>query len=255
MLTLTNISKVFPDGTIALKEINLTVPKGQFVVVLGPSGSGKTTLIKSINGAIKPNSGSVSVFDGKYLLKQDKELRDQLGVIFQEFNLIENLSSINNVLTGLLFSSSRIWSLFYIFTKVQRLMALECLDRVGLSYKAYSRVSTLSGGQKQRVGIARAIIKKPTILLADEPVASLDPVIARDILTLIRDLSKEFGITVVCSLHQVDLAFEFSDRIVGLHDGEIILDAKPEKITKQAIQSIYMGSVKGLTFGDKNANE
>lgn len=254
MLTLSNISKVFSDGTSALKTIDLMIPKGQFVVVLGPSGSGKTTLINSINGAIKPDSGSITFSDGTKLLSDNKKLRDQLGVIFQEFNLVENLSVINNVLTGLLSSSSKLWSLFYLFSKTQRLTALECLDRVGLLHKAYSRVSTLSGGQKQRVGIARAIVKRPAILLADEPVASLDPLIARDILTLIRDLSKDIGITVVCSLHQVDLALEFSDRLVGLRDGKIVIDAKPEDVSDEDIHTIYEGSAKGMTFGVKKEN-
>lgn len=254
MITLTNISKVFPDGTLALKTINLMIPKGQFVVVLGPSGSGKTTIIKSINGTIKPDSGSIAFFDDKEILSDNKKLRDQLGVVFQEFNLVENLSGINNVLTGLLSSSSKLWSLFYIFSKTQRLMALDCLNRVGLLHKAYSRVSTLSGGQKQRIGIARAIIKRPTILLADEPVASLDPLIARDVLTLIRDLSKDMGITVLCSLHQVDLALEFSDRIVGLRDGEIIIDAKTEDVSNHDIRAIYEGSARGMIFGVKKEN-
>ena len=255
LLFLNNVSKVFPDGTLALKNVDLEIPKGQFLVILGPSGSGKSTLINTINGAIKLTEGSVTFSDEANPTNSANTLRKQLGVIFQEFNLIENLSSINNVLTGLLFSSNRFWSLLYVFTKAQRLLALEALHRVGLLHKAYARVSTLSGGQKQRIGIARAIIKKPTVLLADEPVASLDPVIARDILALIRDLSKEFGITVVCSLHQVDLALQFSDRIVGLHDGEIILDEKPEHITNKSIQTVYGAGTMGLTFGGENASE
>ena len=147
-----------------------------------------------------------------------------MGVVFQDFNLVDNLSSINNVLSGLLFSSNKLLSSLFFFDRKQKLQALECLEQVGILDKAYARVSTLSGGQKQRVGIARAIVKKPKLLLADEPVASLDPVIAYDIMSLLRDLSKRFGITVVCSLHQVDLALEFADRIVGLSEGKIMIN-------------------------------
>ena len=161
-----------------------------------------------------------------------------MAVVFQDF-VGGNLSSINNVLTGLLFSSNKLLSLLYLFTKEQKLSALEWLRRVGLLNKSYSRVSTLSGGQQQRVGIARALIKKPTILLADEPVASLDPVIARDVMTLIRDLSKELGITVICSLHQVDLALEFADRIVRLRAGKVVIDSEPEHLTPADVKSIY----------------
>ena len=189
--------------------------------------------------------------DEERIVTDEKVLRKQMGVVFQDFNLVENLSCINNVLSGLLFSSNKLLSSLF-FTKKQKLQALECLEQVGILEKAYTRVSTLSGGQKQRVGIARAIVKKPKLLLADEPVASLDPVIAHDIMTLLRKLSIKFGITVVCSLHQVDLALEFADRIVGLSDGKIVIDSKPEKIKIDEIRTMYSGKTKGLTFGIDN---
>ncbi len=249
MLELNNITKIFSDGTAALNGVNLTVKEGEFVVLLGPSGSGKTTLIRSVNGLVKPDAGTIK-FQGRSTLKDsNKYLRNQLGVVFQDFNLVENLSCLNNVLTGLLFSSNRFLSIFYLFNRKQKLQALDVLSRVGLLEKAYSRVSTLSGGQKQRVGIARAIVKKPALLLADEPVASLDPAISMAIMELLRNLSKEFGVTVICSLHQVDLALKFSDRIIGLADGKIIINSQTKIIKKSKIEEMYRGKTHGLTFG------
>ena len=160
-------------------------------------------------------------------------------MIFQEFNLVNNLSAINNVLTGLLNSSSKFLSMFYLFTKEQKLEALKALETVGLLNKAYERVDELSGGQRQRIGIARAIIKRPKLLLADEPVASLDPKAANLIMSLLKKINKEFKITIVCNLHQVELASKYSDRIVGLLEGEIMFDKTASNINKTAISEIY----------------
>ena len=160
-------------------------------------------------------------------------------MIFQDFNLVNNLSAINNVLTGLLNSSSKFLSMFYLFNKDQKLEALKALETVDLLDKAYSRVDELSGGQRQRVGIARAIIKKPKLLLADEPVASLDPKAANLIMSLLKKINQEFNITVVCNLHQVELATKYSDRIVGLLDGEIIFDKPSSQIDKMSVNQIY----------------
>ena len=160
-------------------------------------------------------------------------------MIFQDFNLVNNLSAINNVLTGLLNSSSKFLSMFYLFTKEQKLEALQSLETVGLLKKAYKRADELSGGQRQRVGIARAIIKKPLLLLADEPVASLDPKAAELIMSLLKKVNRESNITVICNLHQVDLASKYSDRIVGLLDGEIKFDQPASNIDKIGIKQIY----------------
>ena len=160
-------------------------------------------------------------------------------MIFQEFNLVNNLSAINNVLTGLLNSSSKFLSMFYLFTKEQKLEALKALETVGLLNKAYERVDELSGGQRQRIGIARAIIKRPKLLLADEPVASLDPKAANFDNVIIKKINKEFEITVICNLHQVELASKYSDRIVGLLDGEIMFDKIKSNVNKTAINEIY----------------
>jgi phosphonate transport system ATP-binding protein len=239
MLEINNLKKTFEGGTEALRGVNLKVKKGEFLSILGPSGSGKTTLLRSINGLESIEKGEIffdtEQIDEKYLPIVQKKT----GMIFQDFNLVNNLSSINNVLTGVLNSSSKFLSMFYLFTKEQKLEALKALETVGLLNKAYNRVDELSGGQRQRVGIARAIIKKPLLLLADEPVASLDPKAANLIMSLLKKINKEFNITVICNLHQMDLATKYSDRIVGLLDGEIIFDQPATNINKTSISQIY----------------
>jgi len=239
MLEINNLKKTFNTGTEALRGVNLKVKKGEFLSILGQSGSGKTTLLRSINGLESIDSGEI-FFDNKKI--NDAYLPDvqkKTGMIFQEFNLVNNLSSINNVLTGLLNSSSKFLSMFYLFTKEQKLEALKALETVGLLNKAYNRVDELSGGQRQRVGIARAIIKKPKLLLADEPIASLDPKAANLIMSLLKKINKEFNITIICNLHQIELASEYSDRVVGLLDGEIIFDKPASNLNKMSINQIY----------------
>jgi len=239
MLEINNLKKTFDNGTEALNGVNLKVKKGEFLSILGPSGSGKTTLLRSINGLESIDNGKISFENEKINKVNLPEIQKKTGMIFQEFNLVNNLSAINNVLTGLLNSSSKFLSMFYLFTKEQKLEALKALETVGLLNKAYQRVDELSGGQRQRVGIARAIIKRPKLLLADEPVASLDPKAANLIMSLLKKINKEFEITVICNLHQVELASKYSDRIVGLLEGEIMFDKTASNINKTAISEIY----------------
>ena len=239
MLKIENLKKTFDGGTEALRGVNLKVKRGEFLSILGPSGSGKTTLLRSINGLEKIENGKIFFDDEKIDENYLPEVQKKTGMIFQDFNLVNNLSAINNVLTGLLNSSSKFLSMFYLFTKEQKLEALQSLETVGLLKKAYKRADELSGGQRQRVGIARAIIKKPLLLLADEPVASLDPKAAELIMSLLKKVNKELNITVICNLHQVDLASKYSDRIVGLLDGEIKFDQPAFKIDKMGINQIY----------------
>ena len=252
LLEVTGLRKTFEDGTRALRDINLTAKKGEFIVILGPSGSGKTTLLRCINGLVLPNEGTINFAGHSIYSKGLANLRKKTGMIFQDFNLVENLSSLNNVLTGLLDSSNKFMSIFYMFSREQKLIALECLERVGLLHKAYMRVDQLSGGQKQRVGIARAITKKPLLLLADEPVASLDPLIAHSIMSLIKNIGREYDITIICNLHQVDLALKFSDRLIGIAGGKIVLDSLTKNVDKTYIKNIYRGHKRGLFFGDNN---
>jgi len=239
MLEIKNLKKTFEGGTEALRGVNLKVNKGEFVSILGPSGSGKTTLLRSINGLENIDNGEIFFNSEKINKIYLSEVQKKTGMIFQEFNLVNNLSAINNVLTGLLNSSSKFLSMFYLFSKKQKLEALKALETVGLLDKAYSRADELSGGQRQRVGIARAIIKKPTLLLADEPIASLDPNASNLIMSLLKKINKEFKITIICNLHQVELATQYSDRIVGLLDGEIIFDKIAPNINRASIKQIY----------------
>ena len=239
MLEINDLKKTFENGSPALKGVNLKINKGEFVSILGPSGSGKTTLLRTING-LEDSSGGEIYFDNKRVDKNTiLEVQKKTGMIFQEFNLVNNLSAINNVLTGLLNSSNKFLSLFYLFSKKQKIEALRSLETVGLLEKSYSRSDELSGGQRQRVGIARAIIKKPLLLLADEPVASLDPKSSNLILSLLKKINQEFGTTILCNLHQVDLAKKYSDRVVGLIDGKIIFDEKSDNINEAYLKRIY----------------
>ena len=239
MLEINNLKKTFENGSPALKGVDLKINKGEFVSILGPSGSGKTTLLRTING-LETSSGGEIYFDNKEVNNNNiSEVQKKTGMIFQEFNLVNNLSAINNVLTGLLNSSNKFLSLFYLFSKKQKIEALRSLETVGLLEKSYSRSDELSGGQRQRVGIARAIIKKPLLLLADEPVASLDPKSSNLILSLLKKINQEFGTTILCNLHQVDLAKKYSDRVVGLVDGKVIFNEKSSDIDKNYLQKIY----------------
>ncbi len=239
MLEIKNLKKTYDGGAEALRGVNLKIKKGEFISILGPSGSGKTTLLRSINGLEKIEKGNI-YFEGEKITETYlPEVQKKTGMIFQEFNLVNNLSAINNVLTGLLNSSSKFLSMFYLFTREQKLEALQALETVGLLNKSYNRADELSGGQRQRVGIARAIIKKPTLLLADEPVASLDPKAANLIMSLLKKINKEFNITVICNLHQVELASQYSDRIVGLLEGEVLFNEQAKTLDKTSIKAIY----------------
>jgi len=239
MLEINNLKKTYENGSPALKGVDLKINKGEFVSILGPSGSGKTTLLRTING-LETSSGGEIYFNNKKINNNNiLEVQKKTGMIFQEFNLVNNLSAINNVLTGLLNSSNKFLSLFYLFSKKQKIEALRSLETVGLVEKSYNRSDELSGGQRQRVGIARAIIKKPLLLLADEPVASLDPISSNLILSLLKKINQEFGTTILCNLHQVELAKKYSDRVVGLIDGKIIFDEKSININEVYLKKIY----------------
>ena len=196
MLEINDLKKTFENGSPALKGVNLKINKGEFVSILGPSGSGKTTLLRTINGLESISSWEIYFNNKQVDNNSTSNVQKKTGMIFQEFNLVNNLSAINNVLTGLLNSSNKFLSLFYLFKKDQKIKALKALETVGLLEKSYNRSDELSGGQRQRVRIARAIIKQPLLLLADEPVASLDPKAANVILSLLKKINKDFGTTI-----------------------------------------------------------
>ncbi|MFD5865008.1 phosphonate ABC transporter ATP-binding protein [Agromyces sp. NPDC127015] len=228
--------------TVALRDASLEVARGEIVVLLGLSGSGKSTLLRHLDGLEIPTSGSVRVLgrevprlSGRRL----RALRSRIGFVFQQFELVPSLTVLENVLTGALAELRGprlgLWS----YPRRLKLAALAHLDRVGLLDRAYQRADTLSGGQQQRVAIARALMQDPEILLADEPVASLDPESSEQVMALIREIAMDAGLTVVCSLHQVDLALSWGDRIVGLRHGEVVLDTPASGLTKAEVMEIY----------------
>lgn len=243
MIEFHNLTKTWPDGTHALSDINLQVPHGQFCVVLGPSGAGKSTLLRAVNGLMRPSKGRVRIDGTELTPATERQLRKRVAMIHQHFNLTLRMSVAANVLAGLLPVVSTVRALFGWFTPEQRNRACTMLSGVGLNPKhLLRRAGELSGGQQQRVGIARAFMLDPEVVLADEPVASLDPKISRDILGLIRDAARARNTTVLCSLHQVDLAREFGDRIVGMRDGRVVFDGTPEEFTDEMVERLYAGA-------------
>ena len=245
MLRIEDISKTFHANHMhiaALKNVSFDVAEGEFIVVIGPSGSGKTTLLRTINGLVTPESGTF-YYKGDKISNSGRvaEIRKKFGMIFQNYNLVENLSVLNNVLTGALSETNHVLSLFYLFSRELKIRAFECLKRVQIVEKAYERACDLSGGQKQRVGIARAIMQKPSVILADEPISNLDPMIAYDILSLLKDICRSDSISIICNLHQVDFALQFADRIICLVDGMIIFDKPAADLSSEMIYQAYQG--------------
>jgi phosphonate transport system ATP-binding protein len=241
VVEITDLTKQF-GTTTALDGVNLTVRRGEIVVLLGLSGSGKSTLLRHLDALELPSSGTVRVLgeDVPALTgRRLRTLRSRVGFIFQQFELVPSLSVLENVLTGALADLRGprlgLWS----YPKSKKLRALAHLDRVGLLDRAYQRADTLSGGQQQRVAIARALMQNPSILLADEPVASLDPESSDQVMALIREIAYEEGLTVLCSLHQVDLAIAWADRIVGLRHGAVVLDLPATGLSKAEVMEIY----------------
>jgi phosphonate transport system ATP-binding protein len=242
MIEVRGLSKDY-GSTPALRDVDLLVPRGEFCVVLGPSGAGKSTLLRCINRLIEPGTGEVHI-GGQRLSgerRQLREVRRHLGMIFQDHNLVPRLSVLKNVLTGRLASMPVLTSLLQWFPQKDIDIAMQCLARVELADKAYSRADRLSGGQQQRVGIARALAQQPGAILADEPVASLDPKTARVVLGDLRRAAHDLGIAVLCNLHQFEYAKEFADRIVGLSSGRVVFAGAPGTLDNPALERIYPG--------------
>ena len=241
MLKITNLTKVYPNGTIALKNVSFDVPEGEFMVVIGLSGSGKSTLLRCINRLIEPTEGKITwgkTDITKAPINELRHIRQHIGMVFQQFNLVKRSSVLTNVLSGRLGYANPWLSLLNIWPEHEKQRAIKALERVGIPEKAHDRADALSGGQQQRVGIARAIVQEPKLILADEPVASLDPVLAHSILQHLEQLNKE-GITVICSLHFLDLVHRYATSVVALKDGEIVFEGKAKEIDRIKFKEIY----------------
>lgn len=242
MLTITDLEKVYPTGDKALQGVSMEVDGNEVVSIIGPSGAGKSTLIKCVNRLTEPTAGSITL-DGEELTTLSKaELRNtrrDMGMIFQEFNLIERLTVMENVLSGRLGYMSS-WNAFrrnFADEDVQK--AYEILDRVGVGGMENKRVDELSGGQRQRVGIARAILQRPKILLVDEPTSALDPETSFEVMEMLTEIAREEEIPVLINIHEVELALDYTDRIVGLTDGEVVFNGTPEELDESARDTIY----------------
>ena len=242
LLSVKNISKEYNNGITALKNVSFDVEKGEFISIIGPSGSGKSTLLRSINKMIDISQGSI-LFKNRNIEKLKKKeielVRREIGMIFQNYNLVERLTVIENVLHGRLGYKSVFAGILGIYSEKEKKDAFNFLEKVNMTKYAYQKCSELSGGQKQRVGIARAIMQKPKLLLCDEPIASLDPKTAENIMDYLKKIVTELKITCIVNLHQVDIAKKYSNRIIAINKGEKIFDDKPEYLTDDMIEFIY----------------
>ena len=242
LITFKNVSKQYAGGRCALDSINLTIERGTIVSVIGSSGAGKTTFIRCINRLIDCTAGTVEI-DSEVLQKMSsrrlKQLRRKIGMIFQNYNLVERLTVFENTLHGCLGALPLYRSLFGLYPQKERSQALAILEELGLSDHLYQRCTDLSGGQKQRTGIARALMQNPDILLCDEPVSSLDPQSAQDILDYIEKIVRARNLTCIMNLHHVDYAKRYSDRIIGLGNGKVVFDGKPEELSEEALHAIF----------------
>jgi len=244
ILSLSDVSKAY-GGARAIKDINFQVNDGELVVLLGPSGSGKSTIFKCISQLAKADKGEVrlgnTILNGLTGTALRLERR-KIGLIFQQFNLVSRLSALQNVLLGRLGRMSSLRANLGLFSDADRQLALRALDQVGLLGKAYQRADTLSGGQQQRVAIARVVAQESDLILADEPVASLDPETSRQVLGNLRRLACDNRMAILCSLHQVELALEFADRIIAINNGEILFDKPAKQLAANELSAIYVGS-------------
>jgi phosphonate transport system ATP-binding protein len=237
-----HLSKIFPDGTLALDDVSMEVREGEFLAILGLSGSGKSTLLRCINRLIDPSRGRITFFGEDVTAargRQLRRLRSQIGMIFQQFNLVRRQSVLQNVLSGALGRASLLPSLFLRFSEEEQKKAHACLQRVGLGDRASSRADALSGGQQQRVAIARALLQEAKLVLADEPVASLDPALRHSVMRHIEALNREEGMTVVCTLHDIDLVRRYATRLVALRGGRLVFEGRPEAFDDHTFREIY----------------
>ena len=242
MLQVENLTKVYDDGTIALRDVSFEVAEGQFLAIIGLSGSGKSTLLRCINRLIDPTEGRI-LWKGEDITAASEEemrrIRRRIGMVFQNFNLVHRSRVITNVLAGRLGYTSPALALANRFSRSDRERAMAQLARFGLEGKDQNRTEDLSGGQQQRVGIARAMMQDPEMILADEPVASLDPVLAHSIMQYLEDINRSDGVTVLCSLHFLDLVHRYGQRVIALNEGRLVFEGLPSEIDDAMFKDIY----------------
>lgn len=242
MIKFDNVNKVYSNGLHALKNVSLEIKQGEFVAIIGLSGAGKSTLLRTINrmhdiseGSLTVNGQKVNDLSGKDLRK----FRRKVGMVFQSFNLVTRTTVINNVLTSRV-PDMPLWkSIIGLYSKEDKVIALEALDKVGILDKAYVRADQLSGGQQQRVALARTLAQKPEIILADEPVAALDPITAKQVMDDFKKINKELNMSVLINIHHVDLALKYADRVIGIKAGEIVYDGPATKVDSEVLKQIY----------------
>jgi phosphonate transport system ATP-binding protein len=242
MLEVRNLTKIYDGGVLALDNVSFSVEQGEFLAVIGLSGSGKSTLLRCINRLVEPTEGQI-LWNGVDITAASQDellrIRRKIGMVFQHFNLVTRSKVITNVLAGRLGYVNTGRSMVNRFPKSDIDMALKQMDRVDITDQAYKRADELSGGQQQRVGIARAMVQEPEMILADEPVASLDPVLAHSIMQHLDQINKEDGATVLCSLHFLDLVHQYADRAIALNDGLLMFDGTPQAIDDEKFKEIY----------------
>ena len=263
MIQFKDLSLVYPNGTQGLKDVNVTINDGEFVVIVGLSGAGKSTFIRSINRLVTPTDGELLIDDEDilgYKGSKLRSLRTKVGMIFQNYNLVKRSSVFKNVLAGRLGHTGTLRSIFNLFSKEDKALAYQNLKRVNIEEKLYNRADQLSGGQQQRVSIARVLTQKPDYILADEPVASLDPPTSHQVMKYLKKINQEDGITTIVNLHFIDMAMEYADRIIGMRAGEGVFDGPVSEVSEETFEEIYGRSIReddlrGSVEEDGEANE
>jgi len=258
MLQVTDLSKTYPGGEEALKEVSAAISGNEIVAMIGPSGAGKSTFVRCINRLTEPTSGSIKLDDAEITSFSKKELRQarrDIGMVFQEYNLVERLTVMENVLSGRLGYVSNLTAFRRKFPEEDVKQARRTLDRVGLLTHENDRVDELSGGQRQRVGIARAILQNPKIILADEPTSSLDPETSREVLDLLTEIAADEDIPVLINIHELELALEYADRLIGLHSGEVVFKGSPSEFDESVEGTIYRGEEPGRTKTKRSTDD
>jgi phosphonate transport system ATP-binding protein len=259
LLELKNVTKRYSGATPALESVSFSVNEGEFVAIIGSSGAGKSTLLRCINRMVEVTGGEIS-FEGVEVSKLGKsglrEIRTKIGMIFQQFNLVDRLSVIENALHGRLGYKSTLAGIMGRYSREEKWQALRIIQMLGLEQQVYQRCDSLSGGQKQRVGIARALVQNPKLILCDEPIASLDPRSSKIIMDHLRSICTDIGITLIVNLHQVDVALKYADRIIGLNRGTVVFEGPPGELTSQRSAEIYAREPKdvNMNLGERNAS-